>query len=232
MRFRFKLLSEWVQPKTVEKSLHWQTDEVWQQLSSILCRALQKLRTTIKAIRKPLNRTALKIYESLSEGNGNYLVTETNSRFWAATHPSVACQISAQLQQTVICFRALSARLKSLAQRFRSIHKLLNWPRYSSEVISQTPLDLTVSYSTEMPSSSTRFWLHDRQRSNCWNCHVVEPNGEVDKAKSICSPWLLSVSRNGSVIPSFFLNFRAKLTKQRHQADRLSCRDWLITVMT
>ena len=38
------------------------------------------------------------------------------------------------------------ARLYSLVHRFRSIHKLLNRPSYSSEVISQTPLYFTVFY--------------------------------------------------------------------------------------
>ena len=52
-------------------------------------------------------------------------------------------------------------------------------------------------------------------------------------------------SSNGLVIPSFFLNFQSKLLAfwtlnsdllrcrcRTGQADRLSCRDWLITIMT
>ena len=88
---------------------------------------------------------------------------------------------SAQLQHKAMCYPAHSARIYYFEPRFRSIHKLLNWPRYSSEVISQTPLYFSILQKCYLRRHV--FGLHDRQRPNYWDCHVVKPHVEVVEAK-------------------------------------------------
>lgn len=124
----------------------------------------------IMVIMRPPKQTVVSELQRILRSRSNICTTPTHSdllssALGATLIPCTTLQIYSQAPQLAQIFLGSD---QSNSSRFNSILQYRN-------------------------ASSIRFWLHDRQRSNCWNCHVFEPNGEVDQAKSICSPWLLSV---------------------------------------